>query len=335
VRNRARAAAARVAGLRQGFLGVAIRRVVLSVPLLFIVSGLVFLLMSIVPGDVTELILGSRTTSGLEEWQYEQLRTELHLDRPLHEQYWFWLRDALQGDLGESLRNHQPISEAIAQRFPVTLALTVGSLFVSLFFGVGLGMVSAVRGGALGRAVDALAMIGWVMPVFWIAAELIVVFAVKLHWFPASGYVPFAQSPGEWFRSLVLPVIALSIGAVGGFAKFTREAMLDALATEYVRMARANGIRRMSIILRHAFKPASLQVVTLAGLLTVGLLIGTVFAERVFALPGMGSLIVEGTDGHDLTMVQGVAVFFTVIVVAVNLTVDLAYSLLSPRVRVS
>jgi peptide/nickel transport system permease protein len=228
-----------------------------------------------------------------------------------------------------------PVTEAIVNRFPVTLSLALGALLVSLFFGVTLGVVSAVRGGAFGRAVDALAMVGWVVPVFWLAAQLVVIFAVVLKWLPAIGYVPFAQSPADWFRSLVLPVVALAIGPIGGFAKFTREGMLDALSSEYVRMARANGVPGRSVILQHAFKTASIQVVTLAGLLTAGLLAGTVFVETVFALPGMGTLIVNGTRAQDITMVQGVAVFFTLIVVVIFLIVDVLYSVLSPKVRVS
>ena len=302
-------------------------------PLLFVVSALVFVLMSIVPGDATELILGSRATSGLPEQAYDDLARQLGLDEPVYVQYWRWLSDAVHGDLGSSLITKQPITEAIQQRFPVTLSLTIGALLVGVIVGVGLGIVSAVRGGALGRVVDALAMLGWVVPVYWLAAELVVVFAVKLGWFPATGYVPFAQSPGDWLRSLVLPVLALAVGAVGVFAKFTREAMLDALASEYVRMARANGISPASIVLRHALRTASLQVVTLVGLFTIGLLIGTVFVEIVFALPGMGSLIVVGAQQRDVTMVQGVAVFFTLVVVVVNLLVDLSYSVLSPKVR--
>jgi peptide/nickel transport system permease protein len=242
---------------------------------------------------------------------------------------------ALHGDLGYSLITKQPVSETIAQRFPVTLSLTVGALLVSILVGVSLGVVSAVRGGIAGRVVDVVAMTGWVLPIYWIAPELVVVFAIQLGWFPAIGYVPLSQSLAGWLQSITLPVIALSIGAVGGFAKFTREAMLDALGSEYIRMARANGIAPASIICRHAFKTASLQVVTLAGLLTVGLLVGTVFAETAFGLPGLGSAIVNAANNRDLPVVQGIAVFFTIIVVVVNLTVDLAYGLLSPKVRVS
>jgi peptide/nickel transport system permease protein len=332
-RDRARSFAAVVFG--SPVLIAIVRRFLLSIPLLFVVSALVFLLMSLVPGNVTYTILGDPSTSHLPPSAYKALAHQLALDRPVYVQYWLWLQHALTGDLGISLVTKQPISQAIAQRFPVTLSLVIGSVVVGLVLGVALGIISAVRGGALGKAVDALAIAGWVIPVYWLAAESVVIFAVNLRWLPATGYVPFAQSPSQWFKSLVLPVLALAIGAVGLFAKFTREAMLDALGSEYVRMARANGISRASIVLRHSLKTASLQIVTLAGLLTIGLLIGTVFVETVFALPGMGSLIVTGAQQKDLTMVQGVAVFFTLIVVLVNLLVDLAYSVLSPKVRVA
>jgi peptide/nickel transport system permease protein len=308
------------------------RRLALSVPLLFVVSASVFVLMALIPGDITETILGPKESGRVPLSEYKHLAHELGIDRPLYAQYWGWLSQALHGDLGLSLLTQQSVEHTITQRFPVTLALTIGALLVSVILGVGLGLVSAVRGGAIGRAVDAVAMVGWVLPVYWVAAELVVLFAVKVRWLPATGYVPFAESPEQWLRSLLLPVFALALGPIGGFAKFTREAMLDALGSEYVRMARANGIGPAQIILGHAFKTASLQVVTLAGLLTVGLLTGTVFVEQVFALPGMGALIVGGAQGHDITMVQGVAVFFTLIIVVVMLMMDLAIAFLSPKV---
>src|SRR5262249_44604878 len=151
---------------------------------------------------------------------------ELGIDRALPIQYWNWLRHAIHGDLGHSIVSKQPVTQAIDQRFPVTLSLTLGALVLSVVVGVILGLMSAVRGGPLGRGVDVLAMIGWILPIFWLAAQLVVVFAVKLRWFPAIGYVPFADSPTKWFHSLVLPVIALSIIPIGALAKFTREGML-------------------------------------------------------------------------------------------------------------
>jgi peptide/nickel transport system permease protein len=156
-----------------------------------------------------------------------------------------------------------------------------------------------------------------------------------LQWLPAIGYVSFTTSPAQWLRSIVLPVFALAIGPIGLFAKFTRQGMLEALSSEYVRSARANGISPRSIVFIHAFKTASLQVVTIAGLLTVGLLTGTVFVENVFSLPGLGSLLVDSSRAYDVPVVIAVSVVFTLIVIAVNIIVDLAYAVLSPKVRVT
>jgi peptide/nickel transport system permease protein len=307
----------------------------LSVPLLLVVSLVVFVLLALAPGDATEVILGPKGTSGHPPEMYAQLAHQLGLDRPVMTRYFDWLRHALHGDLGISLITHQPVTQAIHQRLPVTLSLILGALVVSLVLGVLLGILSAVRRGSLGRVVDVLALVGWIAPVYWIAAELVVVFAEKLRWLPAIGYVPLTQSPVNWFRSLILPVLALSLGAIGLFAKYARDGMLDALSSEYVRVARANGVSERSIIFRHAFKMASLSVVSVAGVVAIGLLVGTVFVENVFALPGMGSLIVNGAIGHDIPVVQGVAVFFSIIVVAVNLITDITYTLLSPRVKIS
>jgi peptide/nickel transport system permease protein len=194
-------------------------------------------------------------------------------------------------------------------------------------------MFSAVRGGAAGRAVDALALLGFALPSFWLGAVLIQFFAVDHHWFPATGYVPLAQSPKDWALSLVLPVSALALHSVAAIAKQTREAMLDALASEYVRMAWATGISPTAIVLRHALRNASIRVVTILGLLVVGLLGGTVFVEHVFALPGLGGLSVLAATQHDLPVIQGVVLYFTAIVLTVNLVVDVAYTWLNPRVR--
>jgi peptide/nickel transport system permease protein len=289
--------------------------------------------MNLIPGNVTYTILGPPTVTHIPLSRYHELAHQLGLDQPLWTQYWAWLSAALHGDLGHSMASGQGVTEEITQRLPVTVSLVIGSVVVSTVFGVLLGVLSAVRGGATGTAVDTIAMVGWVMPAFWIAAELVAIFAVKLGWFPAIGYVPLTVSPTEWLRSLVLPVLALSLGAIGFVAQYTREAMLDALSSEYVRAARASGISPLSITFRHALKTASLQVVTLAGLLTVGLLVGTVFVEQVFTMPGLGALFLTAINGKDIPVVVGIAVFFTLIIVAVNLATDLAYSLLSPKVE--
>lgn len=307
------------------------RRLLLAVPLLLVVSASSFLLLSLTPGDAANQILGPHATAE----QYASLRRALGLDLPVQEQYLHWLRHALTGDLGASVITGETVTRAIGERLAPTLSLIVGSLLVSVLVGVGLGLFSAIRGGRAGRLADALALAGYSVPAFWIGAELIVLFAVKLTWFPATGYVPVSHSPVDWLRSLVLPVAALSLYGIAAVARQTREAMLDVLASEHIRMARANGLPARSILFRHALRNASVPVVTVLGVVAVGLLGGTIFVENVFALPGLGVLVVNASLQGDLPVVQGVAVFFTLVVIVVNLAIDLAYTWLNPRVRVA
>lgn len=305
------------------------RRILLSVPLLFVVSALSFVLISLTPGDAASAILGTHADPAA----YPRLRHEMGLDQPIYEQYWHWLRHALSGDLGTSLFSNEPVTHKIGGRMPVTLSLICGSLLVSLIVGLALGIFSAVRGGALGRAVDALGLLGFALPGFWIGAELIVLFAVKLRWFPATGYVSFADSPQEWLRSIALPVASLALGGAAAIAKQTRESMLDVLGSEHIRMAWANGLSSASIVFRHALKNAAMPIVTVLGVQAVALLGGTILAEVIFALPGLGGLVVQASLEHDLPVVTGIAVVFTLIVVVVNLLVDLAYTWLNPKVK--
>lgn len=317
--------------LRLPLLRVILRRIGLAVPLLFLVSVLSFVLVSLTPGDAARAILGTQAPPGV----YEQLRHDLGLDLPLHEQYWRWLTHAVTGDFGSSLFTGEPVTEAIQARMPVTFSLMLGALLVSLVVGVGLGMFSAVRGGVLGRIVDAFALLGFALPSFWVGAMLVVIFAVELRWLPATGYVPIIESPTGWIISLILPVFSLALGGIAALAKQTREAMLDVLSSEYIRMARANGIRRRQIVFVQALKNASVRVVTVLGVQAVGLLSGTVVVETVFALPGLGSLAVDSTVQHDLPIIQGTVIYFTVLVVVINLIIDLTYTWLNPKVRTS
>lgn len=306
------------------------RRLIAAVVLLFVVSVISFVLVALTPGDAARAIVGVR---GSQE-QYERVRHELKLDESVPEQYWHWLQNAVHGDFGSSLFTSESVRKALDQRLPVTLSLILGALLVCVLLGVAIGTFSAVRGGVLGRLADGFALGVFALPEFWVAAILVAIFAVDLGWFPATGYVSFEDSPSEWFTSLVLPVAALSIGGVAVVAKQTREAMLDALASEHVRIAWATGISPLSITFRHAFRNAALRVVTVVGWLFVALLGGTVLVETVFALPGLGDLAVSAAGRHDLPMIQGVVVYFTLLVVIVNLIVDLLYTWLDPRVRV-
>jgi peptide/nickel transport system permease protein len=321
------------AGLwRSPMLRVVVRRLLLAIPLLFVVSALSFILISLTPGNAAQVLLGNGETPEA----IRQVSHQLGLDQPLYEQYWHWLVHAIHGNLGISLLSKESIGTVITgTRAIVTLTLLVGALIVTTIVGVGLGTTSAIRGGALGRAVDVLSVIGYAVPSFWMGAVLITIFAVKLHVLPATGYVPLSQNASDWFRSLVMPVVALSLGPIAAVARYTREAMLDVLASEHTRMSWANGIAPRSIYLRHGLKNSAPRIITVLGLMVVGLLTGTVLVETVFALPGLGQLAVTSTTSHDVPMIQGIVVLFTLVVIVVNLVVDLTYTWLNPRVTTS
>ena len=313
---------------RQPFLQAIVRRALRSAVLLLVVSALTFVLTSLTPGNAAEEILGSNATPSA----LAHVRQELGLNLPLWTQYWHWLDRAVHGDLGHSLFIGGSVSGLVATRLPVTLSLMIGALIVSTIVGVGLGVLSAVAGPVLGRTVGILSWLGYSVPAFWLAGILIVIFAVNIRLFPVSGYVSLANGAGQWAQSLVLPVAALAIGGIAGIAKQTREAMLDALSSEYIRMARANGIGMRSIVLRHALKNAGSRVATMVGLLAVSLLGGTVLVETVFSLPGLGSLLFTAVQEHDLPVVQGVVMCFMIFIVIINFMVDIAYRWLNPKV---
>jgi peptide/nickel transport system permease protein len=306
-------------------------RLLVSVPLLFGVSLLTFVLVSFTPGDAARTILGGNGTPQ----QYAQLRHEMGLDQPLYVQYGRWLQSVLHGDLGSSLFSGEPVTQALGERLPVTLSLIVGATILSALLGIGLGVLSALRAGRIGWIVDVLSLAGLAVPAFWLGLILVTFFAVDMRLFPATGYVPLDQSVGEWVRALVLPVVTLAVGGVAVVAKQTRDSMLDVLQRDFIRMLRASGVSEWSIILKHALRNAAIPVVTVLGLIFVSLLSGTVLVESVFVLPGLGSLAVQATSQHDLPVIQGVAVTFTLIVISVNVMVDLTYGWLNPKVRSS
>jgi peptide/nickel transport system permease protein len=307
------------------------RRLALSLPLLVIVPTVTFLLAALIPGDVARTILGTDATQA----QYLQLRQSLGLNEPLLTRYFTWLGNALHGNLGTSLFWQQPVTSLLDSRVPVTLSLVIGATAVATAVGVVFGVVAALRAGVVGKVVDAIAMVGLAIPNFFLGLLLVTWFAVTLRAFPATGYVPFSQSPGDWLRSIVLPVITLAVPGIAVIAKQTRDAMLEVLDRPFIRTLRAAGVPGRSIIGKHALRNAAIPVVTVIGLIFIGSLSGTVLVETVFALPGLGGLVVQATSQHDLPLIQGVAVYFTVAVICVNLLVDLTYSWLDPRVRVS
>lgn len=307
-----------------------VRRLVQAIPLLFIVSFLTFFLVSLIPGSVATALIGTSGTPAA----YARMERQLGLNKPVFVQYWHWLYRVLHGNLGSSLQNKQSVAEMLNSRLTVTLTLIVATVIVVSIVGVGLGVVSSVRGGFMNRIIDLLSWLGLAVPNFWLGLVLVSTFAVTFHVFPALGLTAFSSSPVGWLKSLVLPVIALAAAPIAVVMRQTRDAMSNVLEGEFIRTLRASGLTERSIVMRHALKNASLPVVSVLGVLLVSLLGGTVIVENVFAIPGLGSLAVSAVSAHDLPVVEGVAVYFTLIVIVVNLFVDIAYGLLSPKVRV-
>lgn len=307
-----------------------LRRLALSIPLLLAVTLLTFLLNSLAPGDLARTMMQGQGT----EEQYQELKRELGLDRPLLVQYGNWLAKAVTGDLGQSYFTKEGVVSLLNDRIGVTFSLMAGVFIVCLVVGLALGVTSALRGGWVGRAIDALSLVGLTLPSFWVALVLIAVFAVWLRWLPATGYTPLAQNPLAWLVGLVLPVIAVSLVSITTIAKQTRDAMNETMGRDFVRALRASGLSERSVIWKHALRNASLPVVTVLGIVMVNAITGTVFVERAFVLPGLGSLAVSAAQTNDVALMQGATLYFTLLTVLINLIVDLSYGWLNPKVRV-
>lgn len=307
------------------------RRLLLSLPLLFIVTSSTFLLVALIPGDLARTLAGAQAT----EAQYRELRHSLGLDQSLLTRYWEWLTHAVQGNLGDSAFSKEPVTALLNSRLQATFCLVVGSTLLATIVGVALGVAGALRRGTVGRAVDAIALVGLAIPEYLLGLILVAWFAVAIEVFPATGFVPIEQSPLEWLRSLALPILTLALPATAVIAKQTRDSMREVVERPFIRTLRAAGVSRRSLIFKHALRNAAIPLVTVVGLVFVGILGGTVVVESVFAIPGLGGLAVQATGQHDLPLIQGVVVYFTVLVIAMTLIVDLVYGWLDPRVRVS
>ena len=312
----------------------AVRWLVSSLVLLFVITVLTFLLASMAPGDAAKAILSSQSGSYTVQ-QYQQMRHALGIDQPPPVQYWHWLDGVLHGSLGADLFSGQPVTQELNARLGPSLSIIVGTVIVSGLVGVSLGIVSALRGGTLGRLVDVVSLAGLAVPNFWLALVLAELLAVRVQVFPATGYAPLSADPGPWLRSIALPVLTLSAGGVAFVAKQTRDSLSEVMSRDFIVMLRARGLSRRSVVLRHALRNAAIPVVTVLGLLLVGLLGGTVLIENVFSIPGLGQEAVTAAGSHDLPVIEGVAFYFAVVVVVANLLVDVSYRLLSPRMRES
>ncbi len=312
--------------------GFLIRRMMQMALALLGVSIVVFALMHLVPGDPVRVALGTRFDQDL----YDALTKRVGLDKPLIEQYFSWLANAITGDLGVSFRNGQPVTTLILERLPATVTLALAALLIALVVALPAGIISAVRSGTpLDYTVSAASQVGISMPDFWAGVMYILLFALTLGWLPSSGYTPFSNSAWEWARHLVLP--ALTIGLISGsiITRFVRSAVLEALNQDYVLTARAKGLSEWQIVRRHVLPNAWIPIVTIVGLQLGFLLGGVVVTEVIFAWPGLGRLALTAVKDRDFTVLQGAVLYIAFMFLTINLVVDIIYARLDPRVRVS
>ena len=307
-----------------------LRRAVATLFAILFLTALIFLLMQAVLGDPVVLMLGRDADPAT----VARLRQDLGFDRPAQVQYLDWLGRLLRGDWGRSFRTGRPVLESIIARLPVTLELTALSLGLAVGLAVVLGIVAAVRPRtSLDFGVSILTALGIAMPNFWIAILLILVFALQLHVLPSSGTVPLGEDPLAHLRTMVLPTVTLSAAYFSNLARLLRARMLEALASDYVRTARAKGVRELKVLGVHALRNSLLPVLSVLGVSVSRLLGGAIVTETIFALPGVGILLIDSILSRDYPVVQGVIIVVTVGVFLTNLVVELGYALVDPRVR--
>ncbi len=307
-------------------------RAITTIPLLLFVSLLVFSMLYLTPGSAAETLLGEAATAE----NVAALEAELGLDAPYWIQYGRWLQGAITGDLGTSLRTGRPVWTMVFEKLPITLAITIGGMSIGIIGGVGAGIVAALYAGSwLDRVTIISAATGMAVPSFWLALALSIVFAVQLRWFPAIGYTPFREDGVAWARALVLPSLALGLPASALIARQMRSALRAVLEATYIRAARASGASPWRVIWHHALRNALIPVVTVIGF-RVAVVLGSAFVvEQVFALPGMGTMLVTAVLEQDIPLIQGAVMILAILIVLTNLLVDISYAWLNPKVRVA
>ena len=307
-----------------------VRRIAQTLVILFLLSVIVFLIMHLLPGDPVRMILGGEASHE----EVEMVRKELGLDRPLPVQYVSWLGGVLQGDLGTSFASKEKVIDLIKKRLPVSFHIGICAFVLALMIGIPAGIIAAVkRGGWIDSLITVMANLGMAVPMFWLGILGIYFFSLKLGWLPVQGYTsPF----DEFWKSLkqtAMPIVLLSLTTLAQVARQTRSAMLEVIRQDYIRTARAKGLKEKDVILRHALRNALIPVITILGVGMGHLVGGSVFIEQVFNLPGMGRLMVQSIFNHDIVVVQAIVLVVATVVAAANLLVDIAYGYLDPRIR--
>ena len=301
-----------------------------AVPVILIISILAFLLLSLLPGDPAIIIAGEQASPEA----VEHVRQQLGLDRPFLQQLAIWLLNLAQGNFGSSLILNQSVLSAVGERLPVTLSLAALSIAVTIPVGVFLGSLAAYyRQSWIDAGVMTFALLGVSIPAFWIAILGIILFSVHLGWVPSSGFTPISQGVGPWLSSVILPALILSLFQIGFLARMTRSAMLDVMGQDFIRTARAKGLSEWRTVGKHALRNALILIITATGILLSTAIGGSVVIEQVFALPGIGRMVVQAILARDYPLVQGTMLIFGFTFVLINLVVDVLYTLADPRVR--
>jgi peptide/nickel transport system permease protein len=307
-----------------------VRRIATIVPTLVFVSMLIFGLQQLLPGDPAKILAGEEQDPNVVAY----LHKKLHLDDPLPLRYGWWVAGVLRGDLGESIRNQQPVLDLVLQKLPVTVELALLAFTIALAIGIPAGIVAAVgRGTAWDWIANGFALWGISTPNFWLGILLILLFSVQLGWLPASGYVSPFEDLRANLAAMIMPAFVLGNAIAAVLMRHTRSAMLQVLASDYVRTARAKGLAEHKVVLRHALRNALVPIITLGALEFGTLLSGAVLTEQVFTIPGFGKLIVDAVFNRDYAVVQGVVLVTASAYIALNLIADVAYFAVNPRLR--
>ncbi|MDT3439285.1 ABC transporter permease [Pseudofrankia sp. BMG5.37] len=310
-----------------------LRRLLVLLPMLFVVSFGVFLLVALVPGDPAVTLAGGASAT---PETIANVRAQLRLDDPLLVQYWHWLAGIARLDLGRSLFSGIPVAHEIAARLPVTLSLVIAATLVAVVIGVPLGAVSGLRpGGTADASARVTSSLGLAVPNFWLGVILVSLLAVRFQVFPPTGFTPISSSFTGWVQTVTLPAVALGLAPAAGVARQLRRSLAEVLESHYVRTAWAKGAGTTRVVVRHALKNAAIPAVTVLGVQIGFMLGGAVIIEQIFSIPGLGTYMLQGITGHDLPVVQGVTLVFVVFQMAMSLLVDLSYGYLNPKVRVA
>ena len=307
-----------------------LRRMVSTIAVMAMVGIFVFLLLRLAPGDPAAMIAGKSASAEM----IAGIREKLGLNDPMPVQFIRWVRGMLSGDFGISIFSGRPVLELISQRLGPTLSLSILTMILSVSVGVSFGILAAWRtGGLVDRVLAAFSAFGYSVPVFVIGYFLIYFFAFRMHWLPVQGYVTIDGGIGPWFVHLVLPTVALSLGYIAFIARVTRASMLEVLSEDYMRTAAAKGASSYAMLFHHALKNAGVPILTVIGISFAYMIGGVVLTETVFNIPGIGRLVVDAINNRDYPIIQSVLILTSGLYVLINLTVDLAYTLIDPRIR--